>query len=49
MQENQNLGVFNKDCLKFFIFGFCGLSLAMFLEPQPYNFDAIAHIGLQYG
>ena len=26
-----------------------GLILAMFLTSQPYNFDAIAHKGLQYG
>ena len=26
-----------------------GLILAMFLTSQPYDFDAIAHIGLQYG
>ena len=26
-----------------------GLNLAKFLTSQPYDFDAIAHIGLSYG
>ena len=26
-----------------------GLILAMFLTSQPYDYDAIAYIGLQYG
>ena len=28
---------------------FFGLNLAMFLTSQPYDFDATAHIGLEYG
>ena len=28
------------------VFGHFGLNLAMFLTSQPYDFDAIAHIGL---
>ena len=31
---------------KWLFFGLFGLILAMFLTSQPYDFDAIAHIGL---
>ena len=31
---------------KWLFFGHFGLILAMFLTSQPYDFDAIAHIGL---
>ena len=31
------------------VFAIFGAILAMFLKSQPYDFDAIAHIGLQYG
>ena len=31
---------------KWLFFGYFGLILAMFLTSQPYDFHAIAHIGL---